>query len=116
MVNPVTYTLHLPATLGIHPTFHVSLLRKYIPGVHQTPPPLPKIIDEHPEWEVERILRHAIKGRGRRKVTYYLIRWKGYTSEYDTWEPASNLRNSPELLNEYRDYCQDHRPNKRAKT
>ena len=29
------------------------------------------------------------------------MRWKGHTSEYDSWEPESNLTNCAEMLREY---------------
>jgi transposase InsO family protein len=38
-------------------------------------------------YEVERILNHRGEGDNRE----YLIRWKGYGSKDDTWEPVSNL-------------------------
>ena len=41
--------------------------------------------DEH--YEIEKILDKRV----RNGVTEYLIRWKGYTEEYDTWEPEQNL-------------------------
>lgn len=37
--------------------------------------------DEH--YEIEKILDKRV----RNGVTECLIRWKGYTEEYDTWEP-----------------------------
>jgi hypothetical protein len=41
--------------------------------------------DEH--YEIEKILDKRV----RNGVTECLIRWKGYTEEYDTWEPEQNL-------------------------
>ncbi|XP_044761418.1 probable chromo domain-containing protein LHP1 [Coccinella septempunctata] len=53
--------------------------------------------DEEEEYEVESVVdEKTIKG-----IRYYLIRWKGYGEESDTWEPASTL-NCPEALQEYR--------------
>lgn len=48
------------------------------------------------EYEVEQILGH----RGELRSFEYLIRWKGYATEYDTWEPESTLC-CPDLLREY---------------
>ena len=45
---------------------------------------------------VEKILDKRIEER---KMVYYLIKWKGYGDEDNTWEPKSNL--SPEMIKEY---------------
>ena len=49
------------------------------------------------EWEVEKILNKK-KIRG---IEKYLIRWKGFTAEGDTWERRENLKNAEELIKEF---------------
>jgi len=49
------------------------------------------------EWEVEKILNKK-KTRG---VEKYLIRWKGFTAEEDTWERRENLKNAEELIKKF---------------
>ena len=49
------------------------------------------------EWEVEKILNKK-KIRG---VDKYLIWWKGFTAEGDTWERRENLKNAEELIEEF---------------
>jgi len=49
------------------------------------------------EWEVENILNKK-KIRG---VVKYLIRWKGFTAEGDTWERKENLKNAEKLIAEF---------------
>ena len=49
------------------------------------------------EWEVEKVLNKK-KIRG---VEKYLIRWKGFTAEGDTWEKRENLKNVEELIEEF---------------
>jgi hypothetical protein len=44
-------------------------------------------VDGHPEYEVESILKVRRKGRG----LQYLVHWKGYSHEEDTWEPKRNV-------------------------
>ena len=46
------------------------------------------------EWEVEKIL-NKIKIRG---VEKYLVRWKGFTAEGDTWERREDLENAKKAL------------------
>lgn len=53
--------------------------------------------DQDEDFEVERILDHKIQRRGKR---LFLIRWKGYGEDFDTWEPQSNL-NCPTILQNY---------------
>ena len=86
--------------MNIYPVFHCSLLENFrdseLPGRTQ-PAPLPVIIDDEQEWEVEEIL----DCRRHRKKLQYLIKWKGFDSTENTWEPVTNLR-SPQLLQEFR--------------
>ena len=50
------------------------------------------------EWEVEKILNKK-KIRG---VEKYLIRWKEFMAEGDTWERRENLKNAEELIEEFK--------------
>jgi histone-lysine N-methyltransferase SUV39H len=50
------------------------------------------------EYEVERILDHRIVQNG---VFNYLVKWRGWSREYNTWEPEENLTNCEEMLRNY---------------
>ena len=49
------------------------------------------------EFEVEKIIEVHFK---KNKTREFLIRWKGFTSADDTWEPEENL-NCPELITKF---------------
>ncbi|GBE79602.1 Transposon Tf2-12 polyprotein [Sparassis crispa] len=100
-IGPVDYRLTLPRGWRIHPVFHASLLSPYketeIHSPNDTRPP-PDLIEEHEEYEVEAILNH----RQRYGWTQYLVKWKGYASAENSWEPEANLTNAKGLLGEYK--------------
>lgn len=67
IINPSVVHLKLPAALKVHPTFHVSLLKPVVESPLSTPadpPPLPRIIDDHPAYTVRRLLDVHRQGRG----------------------------------------------------
>jgi len=55
------------------------------------------MIEGEEEFEMEKILNKRII-RGKEK---FLVHWKGYTVEEDTWEGRENLRNTEELVKEF---------------
>jgi hypothetical protein len=80
--------------------FHVSLLYGHPMdefGRRPSPPP-PVITPEgEEEYEVEKILNSRKVGR----QLQYLIRWKGYGPEEDTWQPKADVANAPELVRRF---------------
>ena len=51
------------------------------------------------EWEIEKILnKRKIRG-----VDKYLVRWKRFIAEHDTWERKEDLGNARELLKEFKE-------------
>lgn len=64
IVGSNAYTLDLPSSLAkLHPTFNISVLKRYFGNV--IPPPDPVELEGIDEYEVESILAH--RRRGRRK-------------------------------------------------
>jgi hypothetical protein len=100
-VGSRAYKLDLPATVKLHPVFHISLLEpttntEPIPG-HNQPPPPPVIVDDHQEWEVEEIL----DSRRYRKQLQYRVKWVGYPDTDKTWYPYTNFENSPDAVQRF---------------
>ena len=59
-------------------------------------------IEGQAEWEVEAVMGHRKrKKNGRKAVTHYLVRWKGYGPDNDTWEPVGNLENCKGMVQAY---------------
>src|SRR5712671_6864234 len=105
VVSPVAYHLQLPAAWNIHDVFHTSLLTPYREmashGPNFTRPP-PDLVQGNEEFEVETIINHRFFGQ--RKTLQYLIKWKGYPSSDNTWEPVDNVH-APEIIKQYHQRC-----------
>ena len=97
ILGPVNYRLKLPDKWRLHNNFHACLLTPYKENdVHgpNFPQPPPDIIDGEAEYEVERIISH--RGHVNR---HYQVKWRGYDDL--SWEPAANLRNADESIQDY---------------
>jgi hypothetical protein len=96
-VYPNAVKLKLPHQIRIHPVVNISDVRPYqastIPDQTTAPPP-PVTVEGEEQYEVEKILNSRIWRRG----LQYFIKWKGYPTESNTWEPASHLKHSPTLV------------------
>jgi len=97
----MAYYLKLPHRMKqLHPVFNVVKLTPApdnpIPGRKMEDHPLPIVIDGEAEWEVEEIL----DSRWHRRRFQYLIKWKGYGREHNSWESASEV-SAPALIVEF---------------
>ena len=89
-INNVTYELELPDSLRVHPVFHVTLLKPAVSNPfpdRDVGPPEPVFVDGEEEFEVEAVL----DCRRRRNQVQYLIKWRGYGPENNSWEPGGNI-------------------------
>jgi len=106
IISSNTVKLELPSTVKIHLVVNVSRVRQYVGQVKEQrkEQPAPVTIEEEEEWEVERILNKR-KVRGKDK---YLVCWKGFTAESNTWEGRENLENAKEAIEEFeKEYQRD---------
>jgi len=106
IISSNTIELELPKSIRIYPVVNISKVQLYKPQVEGQKKILPKlvIIEGVEEFEVEKILNKRIV-RGKEK---FLVRWKGYMAEEDTWENRKNLENTKELVEEFeREYGEE---------
>jgi hypothetical protein len=53
--------------------------------------------DTEQEYKVKKILNHKqVSGK-----LYYLVKWKGYNTSENTWEPIENLIGCHQLIQQY---------------
>jgi hypothetical protein len=103
-INPRTYRLRLDDRYPGYPVFNLDHLKPYKESPEEIGKRLTmqgtrlnKLAAE--EYEVERIVGDRYDKR-RRQPTW-LVRWKGYGPQFDTWQTRKDLRNAPEMLKEY---------------
>jgi deoxyuridine 5'-triphosphate nucleotidohydrolase len=105
-LSDLNYRLELPDTWKL-PTnvFHVDQLRKY----HEDPDhpnftnPPPELVKENPEYEVEEILDAEFRQQkgSKKRTLHFLVKWVGYHSKDNTWEPYVHVENSPAALADF---------------
>ncbi len=110
VASPVAYELELPASMRrVHPVFHISRLRRFVDGSEQFPsrpvavtrPPAEILESGEEAWEVERVVDKRVRRAGRRRVVEYLVVWRGYPEWEKSWEPAGNLRQARQAVQQY---------------
>ena len=94
-VGPVAYILKLPLELSrIQDTFHVSMLRKYIPDPSHVLREQPVQLKENLTYEEipmqivdrkEQVLRNKV-------IPLFKVLWKNHEKEAATWEPEAQMR------------------------
>ena len=103
-VGPIAYKLKLPPKLSrIHDTFHVSMLRKYIPDLSHVLREQPVQLKENMTYEEtpvqivdrkEHVLRSKV-------IPLVKVLWKNHEREAATWEPEAQMRRQyPQLFSD----------------
>ena len=100
-VGPLAYCLKLPHGMRqLHPVFNIvklsAALEDLIPGRKPQAPLLPIVVDGEPEWKVKEIL----DSRWHWRRLQFLIKWKGFSREHNSWEVVSDVK-ALDLIVEY---------------
>jgi hypothetical protein len=88
-----TYELQMPSSLKLHPHFHTSLLKRYHKDNNENRNNKPNegMIGAGGQDEaflIEDVVNHKKDG----DTIYYQIKWVGYPTDDNTWEPLENIR------------------------
>ena len=93
--GPVNYQLKLPESMKkIHPVFHILLLE---PAPKNTKTGKNIKIKSKDEYEVEKILNYKQINR----QPLYLVKWNGYNTSENTWEPIAHLDGCHQKVREF---------------
>jgi len=96
------YQIQLPMSWSrIHPVFNEVLLTpvddpQFVQQVEPEPPG-PIDMEGEPEYEVEEVVSSQRRGRG----IQYLVKWKGYGNEENTWEARSNMEKAKDAIQDF---------------
>ena len=100
VISDVDYRLKLPPALKLHNVFHVDRLSRYkgndVNGL-TPPPPEPVEVEGEEEYKVDHVRDARMFGR----TLKFLVRWTGCGEGEDTWEPAKNLKNAPDAIDDF---------------
>jgi len=87
--------LEFPPKSRAHPTVNISHVQYYFGEPPTALPAVPPDTVTEPLYAVDRILAKKTEDG----QDYYLIHWKNYPSDDDSWEKESNL--TPDLVAEW---------------
>ena len=101
-VGALAYCLQLPESMsGVHPVFHVSMLRKYLKDLEQNMVAEPLIIqqDSTMEFYPVRILDFSDHVMQNRTIKYVKVLWTNQSEREATWELEVQMHEKyPELF------------------
>ncbi|KAL2223936.1 UNVERIFIED_CONTAM: Transposon Tf2-11 polyprotein [Sesamum indicum] len=104
-IGTVAYKVELPPWWKIHNVFHVSQLKKYSADREddtRNQPSRPQLELKKTEKKVaEAILDHRVTSTAKKDHTEYLVKWRGCSSEENTWEQVTNLKAFLPLVEAY---------------
>lgn len=108
-VGQQAYRLAIPEDWKIHPVFTIAELEP-CPPPEQDPyrrqrPTNPGAVETErddlgEEWELDRLLDKRVIRKGKGLATEYLVRWKGWGTEWDRWLNTKNIF-AESLIQEY---------------
>ena len=85
------YRLALPEEYSrLHNVFPIQLLEQFHPREDTALLPMPELEDNEEEWEVEEV--RGMRKAGQKK--FYLVKWAGWPSEYNSYEPEEHMENA----------------------
>jgi hypothetical protein len=100
-VGSHAYRLKLPKSMSrIHPVFHVVKLTPVPPdpikGRRTRPPPPPEIVGGEERYKVKEVINSRLYCQ----KLQFLVRWRGYGHEENSWLPERDV-DAPELVAEF---------------
>ncbi len=114
-IGRLAYLLDIPNTWRVYPVFTVAQLEP-VPDPREDPyassRPVPRPdeppsvfvegdTDDYKSYYLDRILNKRVIKKGRGYATEYLVKWKGYGPEHDTWRNLKTLGDALDLVREY---------------
>ena len=98
-IGTMAYKLELPASLRMHPVFHVSCLKNFIGDKIPVQTIFPDLDEEGKIiLEPEAITETRTRQLQNRSISEHLIKWKNLPTEYSTWEDENFIQRHLELL------------------
>lgn len=99
VLSPAVVELELPHDCRISPTINVDQLKRYHRDQDAVPPPGAVWTNSKGQsyFDVDKVLDKRKRGKG----WQYLVRWKGYTPESDSWEPQREIGRLKEIVQAY---------------
>ena len=96
LIGCLAYRLDLPDNMRIHNVVFIAHLEPATdpsddPYKQRRSSPPAVVVDGAEEYKVERLLRKRRICCGRDWSTQYLIQWKGYGPEHNTWQPEHTV-------------------------
>lgn len=97
-ISRTAYEIDIPKSWKkIHNVFYVGLLKPFKGEEPTEPVQIPPLVQETEEFEVEDIRSHRQSEDG----LQFLVKWRGYAEEENTWQSRGDLANAPRILANY---------------
>jgi RNase H-like domain found in reverse transcriptase/Integrase zinc binding domain/Reverse transcriptase (RNA-dependent DNA polymerase)/Chromo (CHRromatin Organisation MOdifier) domain len=92
--SPDTYKLLLPIGLKLHTEFHTSLLKPYLldPDSERFNLPNEGMLSAGGNNEKAYLIEDVVSHRKEKGIISYLVKWLGYPTSENSWEPLSEIK------------------------